>query len=133
MIYLLDTHVFIWAVLNIKKLSANSRSIISNRSNEVCVSAVSFWEISLKAGRKIFLFDNIDIMEFPQYARDMDLTIIDLNEKESISFNKLPQKENHKDPFDRMLIWQAITGSMTLISNDGSFEQYKKDGLKLIW
>jgi len=48
------------------------------------------------------------------------------------SYIELPLKKNHKDPFDRMLIWQAITGNMTMISKDEFFEQYKKDGLKLI-
>ena len=72
-------------------------------------------------------------MDFPEYARKMDFSIIDMQENETITFHKLPLKEKHKDPFDRMLIWQAITKKMTIISKDELFEQYKKDGLKLIW
>ena len=52
---------------------------------------------------------------------------------EVITFHKLPLKDNHKDPFDRMLIWQAITKDMTIISKDKLFEQYKENGLKIIW
>jgi PIN domain nuclease of toxin-antitoxin system len=63
----------------------------------------------------------------------MDFTVIDMKENEAITFHELPLKKNHKDPFDRMLIWQAITKKMILASKDKSFEQYKKDGLKLIW
>jgi len=133
MIYLLDTHTFIWAALNTKNLSANSKKIISDKNNEICVSTVSFWEISLKTRIKKYAFENIDIINFPQYAKDMDFTILDLKENETITYHKLPLKENHKDPFDRMLIWLAISGEMTLISKDDSFEQYKKDGLKLAW
>jgi PIN domain nuclease of toxin-antitoxin system len=133
MIYLLDTHAFIWAVLETNKLSKNIKSIISGKSNEICISTVSFWEISLKTRIKKFSFENISIKNFPKYAKEMDFTVIDMKENEAITFYELPLKENHKDPFDRMLIWQAITKKMIMISKDKSFEQYKKDGLKLIW
>ena len=133
MIYLLDTHTFIWATLNSGKLSKKSREIIFNKTNEICVSTVSFWEISLKSGIKKYSFKNVNILDFPKYARKMDFNIIDMQENEAITFNKLSLKNNHKDPFDRMLIWQAITKNMTIISKDELFEQYKKDGLKIIW
>ena len=133
MIYLLDTHTFIWAALESSKLSKNVHSIISNANNEIFVSTVSFWEISLKTSIKKFSFENIDIKNFPKYARDMDFSILDLQENETITFYELPQKEKHKDPFDRMLIWQAITKNMIMISKDESFDQYTKNGLKLAW
>ena len=133
MIYLLDTHTFIWTTLETDKLSENCKNIISNKSNEICVSTVSFWEIALKTGMKKFSFKNVNIKKFPQLARDMDLTVIDMQENEAITFHELPLKENHKDPFDRMLIWQAITKNMIMISKDGLFKQYKEDGLKLVW
>jgi PIN domain nuclease of toxin-antitoxin system len=133
MIYLLDTHTFIWAILKTDNLSRKTKEIISNKSNEICVSTVSFWEISLKTRIKKFFIEKINIKDFPKYARDMDFTIIDMQENETITFHELPLKKNHKDPFDRMLIWQAITKNMTILSKDTLFEQYKKDGLKLIW
>ena len=133
MIYLLDTHTFIWAALEVNNLGRRSKEIIFDKSNEICVSTVSFWEISLKTKIKKFSFENININDFPKYARDMDFSIIDMQENETISFHELPLKENHKDPFDRMLIWQAIRKGMTMISKDKLFSQYKKDGLKLIW
>ena len=82
---------------------------------------------------KKFSFEKISINNFPQYARDMGFSIIDMQEKETISFYELPLKDNHRDPFDRMLIWQAITKDMTMISKDSLFEQYKENGLKIIW
>ena len=133
MIYLLDTHAFIWAVLETKKLSKNIHSLITNTNNEIFVSTISFWEISLKTSIKKYSFDNIDIKNFPKYARNMDFNILDIQENETITFHELPLKEKHKDPFDRMLIWQAITKNMVMISKDELFEQYKKDGLKLVW
>jgi len=133
MIYLLDTHTFIWTILQTNKLSKYSKEIISIRSNEIYVSTVSFWEISLKTKINKFSFANINIDDFPHHAKNMGFTIIDMQEEETITFHKLPLKNNHKDPFDRMLIWQAITKDMTMISKDELFGQYKKDGLKLIW
>ena len=133
MIYILDTHTFIWATLETNKLGKNGKEIIFSRNNEICVSTVSFWEITLKTRIKRFLFESIDIKDFPKFARNMDFTIVDMQENEAITFHELPLKENHKDPFDRMLIWQAINKNMTMISKDELFEQYKYDGLKLIW
>jgi len=133
MIYLLDTHTFIWTILETSKLSKNVHNIISSADNEIFVSTVSFWEISLKTSIKKFSFENIDIKNFPKYAKDMDFGIMDLQENETIIFYELPQKEKHKDPFDRMLIWQAITKNMTMISKDESFDEYIKNGLKLVW
>jgi PIN domain nuclease of toxin-antitoxin system len=131
--YLLDTHAFIWATLETNRLSKTVQSILANKDNEICISTVSFWEISLKTRIKKFLFGNMNIKDFPQYARNMDFTILDIEENETITFHELPLKKNHKDPFDRMLLWQAITKNMILISKDGLFEQYKEDGLQLIW
>jgi PIN domain nuclease of toxin-antitoxin system len=114
-------------------LSKNSREIISDRNNEIYVSTVSFWEISLKTTVKKFTFKNININDFPRCAKDMGFSIMDMQENETITFHELPLKKNHKDPFDRMLIWQAITKNMTMISKDEFFKQYEKDGLKLFW
>ena len=133
MIYLLDTHAFIWAVLATNNLGPRGKEIIFDKNNEIYVSTVSFWEISLKTRLKKFSFENINIKDFPKYAKDMDFTIIDLLEHETISFHELPLKKNHSDPFDRMLIWQAICKGLTMISKDKLFEQYKEDGLKLVW
>ena len=133
MIYLLDTQTFIWAAMKTNNLSKQGKEIIFSKTNEICVSTVSFWEISVKSKHKTFSFGDISINDFPQYARDMDFAVIDVQETETITFHELPEKENHKDPFERMLIWQAITKDLTLISKDKLFKQYEENGLKLAW
>jgi len=130
---LLDPHTFIWTILETTKLSANAKSIITDMNNTIYVSTISFWELSLKTSINKFSFGNIDIRAFPQYARAMNFSIIDTGEVETITFHELALKKNHKDPFDRMLIWQAITKDMLMISKDKSFSQYTEDGLKLMW
>jgi PIN domain nuclease of toxin-antitoxin system len=133
MIYLLDTYTFIWAVLSPGNLSKHCKKIIVDKNNEICVSTVSLWEMSLKTQLKKFAFEGINIEDFPQYARDMEFSIIDMQEKEAVQCHALPLKENHQDPFERMLIWQAVSRGMIMISKNKLFAQYKKDGLKLIW
>ena len=131
--YLLDTHTFIWATLETNRLSKNAQEVILNSDNAIFISTVSLWEISLKTRMNKFSFEGLNIKDFPKYAKDMNFAVLDLKEDETITFHELPLKDNHKDPFDRMLIWQAIVKKMTMISNDGLFQQYKGDGLKLIW
>jgi PIN domain nuclease of toxin-antitoxin system len=133
MTYLLDTHTFIWATLDTVRLSKKVKEIISDKNNEIFVSTVTFWEITLKAGIKKLIFEKIDIKDFPKYAREMGFTIMEMKERETITFHELPLKENHKDPFDRMLVWQAITNNMTLLSKDTLIKQYEENGLRIIW
>ncbi|MDR1353013.1 MAG: type II toxin-antitoxin system VapC family toxin [Treponema sp.] len=133
MIYLLDTHAFIWATLDTVRLSKKVREIVSDRNNEIFVSTVTFWEIALKASIKKLTFEKMDIKDFPKYAGEMGFTIIEMKERETITFHEFPLKENHKDPFDRMLIWQAITNDMVLLSKDTLIKQYEENGLRIIW
>ncbi|MDR1278300.1 MAG: type II toxin-antitoxin system VapC family toxin [Treponema sp.] len=133
MMYLLDTHAFIWATLDTARLSKKVKEIISDKNNEIFVSTVTFWEITLKARIKKLTFEQIDIKDFPKYAGEMGFTIMDMKARETITFHELPLKENHKDPFDRMLIWQAITNGMVLLSKDTLIKQYEENGLRIIW
>ncbi len=131
--YLIDTHAFIWAISDTGKLSNAARKIITSNENTVFISVVSFWEIALKVGIKRFFLNGIEVNKLADYAREMDLRILELSAQECCSFAELPPKDNHKDPFDRMIIWQAISRGMKLVSKDGLFEQYKQYGLQLTW
>jgi len=130
---LIDTHTFIWAISDTDKLSKTTLELIKDVDNDVFVSVVSFWEIALKTSIKKFFIDGIVADDLPEYARKMDFSILKLKALETCTFANLPLKDNHKDPFDRMIIWQAITENMALISKDKMFVQYKDDGLRLIW
>jgi PIN domain nuclease of toxin-antitoxin system len=133
MIYLIDTHTFIWAISDIKKLSERALEVITNVDNDIFVSVVSFWEIALKTSINKFSFEGIITNDLPKYARKMNFSILEMKAREACTFANLPLKNNHKDPFDRMIIWQAITEDMMLISKDKMFAQYKENGLRLFW
>jgi len=130
--YLLDTHTFLWSLFDPKKLSKSASQAIISQENDVYVSVVSIWEISLKyAIGKLKLY-GVDPDEILDYAGQMDIVILPINPSEAASFYKLPRLE-HKDPFDRLMIWQAIQRKIILISKDRSFKDYHEFGLKIYW
>jgi PIN domain nuclease of toxin-antitoxin system len=131
--YLLDTHTFIWSIIDSTKLSKKANTIIKNRDNIVSISTISLWEISLKVRMKKYSFSGLNILLLPNYAEKMGFSIISLNPEEAVSYCDLPLINDHKDPFDRMLIWQAIKRKTIIISKDQHFLNYKKYGLKCIW
>jgi PIN domain nuclease of toxin-antitoxin system len=130
--YLLDSHTIIWAMIDTNKLSKQVLKILQE-SDQLFVSAVSFWEIAIKHGKGKLQLDNFQIQDVPNYCRRLGIRQISLTPDEAINYSKLPLIEEHKDPFDRMLIYQCIKGDYTLISRDYKMKFYGKDGLKCIW
>lgn len=132
MIYLLDTHTFIWSLMYSSKLSNNSRSIIQDKKNTIFVSAISFWEISLKSS--LGKLDVLKILpeDLPDLATQAGFELLPLLPAIASTYHQL-NATWHKDPFDRMLIWQAIQKDITLISKDESISKYQSAGLKTIW
>jgi PIN domain nuclease of toxin-antitoxin system len=129
---LLDTHAFLWAVFAPEKLSAPARKIIRSTENRVCVSTISFWEISLKYALGKIELKNSQPDDMPRLAAQMGVEVIAPTAQETATFHRLP-KLGHKDSFDRMIIWQAIGQSLVLISKDAGFPEYKNSGLQVMW
>jgi len=130
--FLLDTHALLWTIGNTSELSKTAIKEIKDPNNEILVSAVSLWEIALKhsIGK---LKVSFDIEDIPDYCERMNFELIPLEPLDALGSLRLPPKKDHKDPFDRMLIYQCIKYDYTLISKDARAELYKKDGLKFIW
>ena len=115
---LLDTHVLIWALENNPRLSDSAREAIVDGENLVFVSAVSVWEISVKqAMGKLDVPDNL--IEEIQIHR---FTPLEINLQYAHLAGRLPAI--HKDPFDRMLIAQAILEKLTIVTRDQIMNQY---------
>ena len=128
--YLLDTHIFLWAAMTPGKLNDSTRLILEDDANTIYVSVITFWELSLKFGIGKLELQGILPDAFPAAAESMGFSVLPMNQEHAASFYSLP-RENHKDPFDRMLIWQAINQGITLISKDSAFSDYCDLGLKL--
>ena len=132
MTLLLDTHTLLWAIGNTKELSKTVIQEIKNPNNDVLVSAISLWEIALKYSIGKLEID-FKVENISEYCEKMRFDLIPLDPIDALNSFKLPQKNNHKDPFDRMLIYQCIKNNYILISKDSRIESYKNNGLKLIW
>lgn len=130
--YLVDTHIFLWTELSPKKISKSVKDILLDGESTKYVSVITFWEIALK-----FSLGKIDLKgvlpnNMPTIAKDTGFEILNLDSQVASTFYKLP-KIAHKDPFDRMLAWQAIRERYVLLTADKEFLNYKKHGLKIVW
>lgn len=130
--YIVDTHIFLWSIIAPKKVSQKSKKILNDLESTKFISVITLWEISLK-----FSLDKLDLVgispdELPEIAKKANFDIIDLDIKTASSYYKLP-KTRHKDPFDRMLAWQAINRDCYLLTEDKDFTEYKDQGLKIAW
>jgi PIN domain nuclease of toxin-antitoxin system len=125
---LLDTCTFLWIVSGASALSAESRKIFQDTGNEIFLSVVSAWEISVKhaLGRLPTLGPPESFV--PTQREHHDIDSLPLDEESVLHVARLPQL--HKDPFDRMLVCQAIVHGLTIMTPDELILQYP---IRCIW
>ena len=131
MTYLLDTHYMLWALTDTQKLSKKIKDIITYPENRIVISAISFWEVSLKASIGKIELVGFAPEDLPDACMQMGFDIASLGSGESSSYHRL-RATYHKDPFDRMLIWMAICNDYTLISADNHVKKYTSEGLRIL-
>ncbi len=125
---LLDTCSFIWFIADAPGLSAKARSAILDPANTVYLSAVSAWEIGRKYAKGDLALPGRPENVIPQVRTDSGIASLPLSEEEAISAEKLPLL--HRDPFDRMIIAQALVQGMVVVTPDKAFEPYP---VRLLW
>lgn len=130
--YLLDTHAFLWSVFEPARLGSEARAVLSDVENTAFVSSVTFWEVALKASLGKLTLTGCSPDELPDVAERMGFKRLGLDVEEAATFHRLPRLA-HKDPFDRMLIWQSIRRQLILVSGDEAFEAYREFGLQAVW
>ena len=120
--YLIDTHIFIWWACNPEKLPDNIISIISNKKNTVYLSAASSWEVQIKInlGKITFTdeWENIVMREIEKNS----FTVLPVQLSHTFALKKLPHL--HRDPFDRILIAQALAEDLTVLTGDSLISSY---------
>ena len=131
--YLLDTHTFLWAIFDAEKLGKQAFNILNNPRNQCFLSIASIWELSIKVRLGKLEFHNFKLDEAKTYCKKLKVNLLPIDVKDAVMNSLLSLKPKHRDPFDRMLIATAIQNDWTLLSCDDKFEQYKTDGLKVLW
>ena len=119
---LIDTHTFLWLASDVSKLSFTAQQLISNDENEIYLSVASLWEIAIKLGlNKLHISKPLDQLVAEQQAANRIL-LLAIQPNHALAVQTLPP--HHKDPFDRMLVVQAVAESMRLITHDETLKLY---------
>lgn len=119
---LLDTHAFLWFLLDDPQLSAMAKKLIVDSDNEVEISPASYWEIAIKiALRKYELPEPYETFMGREIATNQ-FRILHIEPHHVAPLTSLPF--HHRDPFDRLLIAQAMTEGIPIVSNDAALDDY---------
>ncbi len=119
---LLDTCTFLWIVTADESLSPAARELFMDPANDVFLSAVSAWEIAIKHSLGKLPLPRPPSVLVPEERKRHHIDPLPLDETAALAGAKLP--ELHRDPFDRMLVCQAIMGGLTLVTPDPLVTQY---------
>ena len=125
---LLDTHALLWWLLDLAPLSPIARAAVGDADNEIFVSAVTAWEISIKYGQGKLPQAAALMTDLSRAIADEGFAELPVTVKNGEVAGTLPL--HHRDPFDRMLIAQALGASLTLVSNEQLFDRY---GVARLW
>lgn len=125
---LLDTHTLLWSFNAAPSLSSRARRLIEDGGNEILVSAASAWEIATKVRLGKLPTGEELIADFEGYLAQLGCDALPISLEHALRAGRLPGE--HRDPFDRMLIAQAQTEDLPIVSNDRIFDAY---GVRRIW
>ena len=119
---LLDTHAFLWFVLDDPQLGAQARAVIGDGSNEILASPASYWGLAIKVGLGKYAL-SVPFTEF--WRKNMDVNqfmVLPVEVEHTAALVSLPH--HHRDPFDRLMIAQSIVANVPLISSDAALDAY---------
>ena len=124
---LLDTHAFLWFLAGNVMLSKKAKALIENPENEKYISIASFWEAAIKQSLGKLTLD-VSFVELKTEMIKNGFQFLPITFDDTLRLSMLPF--HHRDPFDRIIISQAMENNLTLLSCDSSFHLYN---LKLVW
>jgi len=125
---LVDTHVWIWSLADPGRLSPESRSLLSSSRNVVYLSAASAWELAIKAALgKIELPEPVETYVPTRMARQ-GITALPITHAHALRVSTLPP--HHRDPFDRLLIAQALVERLPILTADVVFDRYSVEVIR---
>ena len=121
---LIDTHIFLWLIDDSKRLSNKYRQIIHNLDNEIFLSVVSVWECVIKYQTGKLDFPSSPETYLPMQRREHLIKILNVDENSIAQLINLPPL--HKDPFDRLIISQALQHDLVLMTEDRAVLAYSE-------
>ena len=130
--YLFDTHVLLWALINDQNLSPKVIDIINDVNNDIYYSSISPWEVEIKhLKREDFKLSGEQLIFL---CNQNGLHSIQINNKHICELKNIKKnkKTKHNDPFDKMLLAQAISENMILITHDKKFSAYSNPNIMLV-
>jgi PIN domain nuclease of toxin-antitoxin system len=125
---LLDTHTLIWALDDPSKLSAPATKALQDPANDLLVSAATVWELAIKTGQKKLILSLPHRQWMDKAIADLDLSILPVTVAYAERQASLPT--HHKDPFDRLIIAQALLEGIPVVCADAAFDAY---GITRLW
>lgn len=125
---LLDSHTFVWWRDELHKLSSKAFTEISNSNNDIFLSVATVWELQIKIALNKFTIKGGLENAVKDEQQNNSFQILPVNLSHALYLENLPL--HHKDPFDRLLISQAIVENMTVVSADANFAKYQ---VNLLW
>jgi PIN domain nuclease of toxin-antitoxin system len=125
--YLLDTNVFLWSNGAPEKLNRPATTALTAESSEVYLSAASSWEIAIKFALRSLRLPSPPSQFIPEALRILSIRSLEISHFHSFAAGALPP--HHRDPFDRMLIAQARSETMILLTADTVFAKYEVEML----
>ena len=124
---LLDTHTFIWFIMDNPALGSQATKLIKNPDNEVLVSIATPWEIAIKMSLgKLKMEETFDQL-FPAQLQINNITLLPIEVTHLAQLTTLPW--HHRDPFDRLLVAQSMVEGVPLLSRDPVFDDYEVERL----
>jgi PIN domain nuclease of toxin-antitoxin system len=119
---LLDTHTFLWFILDELSLSAAARNLIIDPLNEIEISPATYWEVAIKVGiGKYSLAEPVELFFERELAMNQ-FRILPIEPRHVAPLTTLPM--HHRDPFDRLMIAQAMVEQIPIVSADAIFDAY---------
>lgn len=120
--FLLDSNVLLWSISDRTKLTPRVRQIIDDNAHEFFVSRTSIWELSAKVAAGRLQMPGSSIQSLIDQIELIGLTILELENRYILRAEVLPY--HHSDPFDRILIAEALEEGLTILSSDSKFLEY---------
>jgi PIN domain nuclease of toxin-antitoxin system len=129
---LLDTHTFLWHSNGSgSQISASATSLLADPANDLCLSIASVWEIAIKVGLKKLSLSGTLAGFLATSVAGYGLTVLPITLDDCIAYQTLPfPLPRHRDPFDRMIIVQAMRSGIGIVSADQEFDAY---GATRLW